>query len=271
MKKYLDGAGLKNVLQRLKGKLDEKTSRPNLLDNPRWDKLAYIVNQRGVSGEISDVGYFIDRWKLLDGGTVTVADGGLVLNGTMVQIFENDPGEPVTASVLTTTGLGTAKYNAEDKTFTITAEGATLLAAKLELGDGQTLAREKGGAWVLNDPPPNYATELLKCQRYQVVFNDEITAAGRAQSSSGNTIIRAMVPLPTTLRTKPTIIENLWSVFTDRNKSYINLQANVSHITANGVFLLINCKEVVGEGAIACVIRVPSLTSSNLTIFDANL
>ena len=38
-------------------------------------------------------------------------------------------------------------------------------AAKLEPGRYQTLAHKEGDAWVLNEIP-DYATELLKCQRY---------------------------------------------------------------------------------------------------------
>ena len=42
-----------------------------------------------------------------------------------------------------------------------------LRAAKLELGPVQTLAhKDENGNWVLNDPPPNKALELAKCQRY---------------------------------------------------------------------------------------------------------
>lgn len=44
-----------------------------------------------------------------------------------------------------------------------------LIAAKLELGPTQTLAhKDATGNWVLNDPPPDYGLELLKCQRYQL-------------------------------------------------------------------------------------------------------
>lgn len=40
-------------------------------------------------------------------------------------------------------------------------------AVKLELGSVQTLAHQDStGAWVLNDPPPNKALELEKCQYY---------------------------------------------------------------------------------------------------------
>ena len=142
--------------------LQRKTGE-NILHNARWDKQVYIVNQRGVSGTIEVQGYFIDRWKLTS-GTVQITDSGLVLDGTMVQILENDPGEGLVASVLTSTGLGTATY--ANKTFTITATGQTLLAAKLEVGDEQTLARQSGAGWMLNDPAPDYGAELAKCQRY---------------------------------------------------------------------------------------------------------
>ncbi len=45
-------------------------------------------------------------------------------------------------------------------------------AMKLELGPVQTLAhQDAAGNWVLNDPPPNKALELAKCQRYFQVFS----------------------------------------------------------------------------------------------------
>lgn len=48
------------------------------------------------------------------------------------------------------------------------------VAAKLELGTHQTLAhQDAAGKWVLNDPPPDKALELLKCQRYYQVFSRE--------------------------------------------------------------------------------------------------
>lgn len=49
----------------------------------------------------------------------------------------------------------------------------TIQAAKLELGDKQTLARKIGDQWVLNDPPPDPALALLKCQRYFQIFATE--------------------------------------------------------------------------------------------------
>ncbi len=46
-----------------------------------------------------------------------------------------------------------------------------IVAVKLELGDKQTLARQENGVWVLNDPPPDYAQELVKCQRYFQLYS----------------------------------------------------------------------------------------------------
>lgn len=126
------------------------------------------IIQRNISGTITTVGYFIDRWKLLS-GSVTLTGSGLVLNGTMAQILENAPAGAVNASALTTSGLDTsaASYDTSTKTFTLTGNGQTFTAVKLELGDQQTLAhQDASGNWVLNDPPPNKALELLKCQRY---------------------------------------------------------------------------------------------------------
>lgn len=47
------------------------------------------------------------------------------------------------------------------------AEQIGLTAAKLELGDRQTLAHQQSdGQWFLNDPIPKYSEELSKCQRW---------------------------------------------------------------------------------------------------------
>lgn len=51
-------------------------------------------------------------------------------------------------------------------------------AAKLELGAQQTLAHKEGDTWVLNDPPPNRALELAKCQRYYRRFDRIVANTG---------------------------------------------------------------------------------------------
>ncbi len=83
-----------------------------------------------------------------------------------------------------------------------------LIAAKLELGDRQTLAHQDAdGNWILNDPPPNIALELAKCQRYQLnLFHQDGYQGyiGPLQSEGGTTAF-GMIPTPVPLRAKPTI------------------------------------------------------------------
>lgn len=60
---------------------------------------------------------------------------------------------------------------------------------KLELGSIQTLARQDDeGNWVIIDPPPNPAVELLKCQRFfervQIPVNNRLTAYMFTDTSS---------------------------------------------------------------------------------------
>lgn len=57
-------------------------SNPNLLINPD-----FRINQRGKTGVISDAGYFVDRWQLVN-GTAEITANGILLNGTMKQILE---------------------------------------------------------------------------------------------------------------------------------------------------------------------------------------
>ena len=77
----------------------------------------------------------------------------------------------------------------------------TVSAAKLELGDTQTLAREVNGSWVLNDPAPNYQQELAKCQRYYVSLKPR--ASGTPLIGVGivvsSTLAAVFIPLPVTL------------------------------------------------------------------------
>lgn len=92
---------------------------------------------------------------------------------------------------------------------TNTGGNALVKAAKLELGPVQTLAHKEGDAWVLNDPPPDYALELEKCQRYQFHLEGN---AGYAVGQ-GDTLAYAYIPMPVSLRATPTFIGtlSLWS------------------------------------------------------------
>lgn len=76
-------------------------------------------------------------------------------------------------------------------------------AAKLELGEGQTLVRnDADGNWVFNGIP-NYAEELAKCQRYFLAINGYLRfRASRAM----NGVLTFTVNTPTPMRTKPALV-----------------------------------------------------------------
>lgn len=176
---------------------------PNLLRNWYFGR---PVNQRGVSGTISTAGYFLDGWKLVS-GSVTIGADGITLNGTMAQVLEDAPAGTVTATVLTEEGVVPVGYDSTTKTFTVTAAGTKLIAAKLELGDVQTLAHLEGSAWALNQLP-DYAAELARCQRYLVPLASDLVQA----VIIGTGMIFFFVPLPVTMRATPTIAVNNFKV-----------------------------------------------------------
>lgn len=78
---------------------------------------------------------------------------------------------------------------------------AVLTAAKLELGPVQTLAHKEGDTWALNDPPPNKALELAKCQRYQLFGPMSASYQHHYQAMD-----RVALSTPTTMRTTPTLV-----------------------------------------------------------------
>ena len=203
--------------------LNNKPNR-NLLDN--W-YFMNPVNQRGVSGTISEAGYFIDRWKLVS-GSVTLTSTGITINGTISQVLENAVGTNVTASALTTTGIVSVSYDNSSKTFTITGTGQTFVAAKLELGSSQSLAhQDEDGSWVLNDIP-DYGTELAKCQRYQVV----IPTLDISGCTNNTTTLYANIPTPVPMRAIPSIENN--GVFAARGNS--TAQTNLTASTYSKSF-----------------------------------
>jgi len=168
----------------------------------------FPINQQGQT-VYSGSGYTIDRWKItesptsltVNSGYITVsASGGI---GSIRQILENfDYSLTYTISMLLRDGtLATASgMCSPNQNITVYINGSPLyliylghlifdiqngssfdiIAAKLELGDTQTLAHQENGVWVLNDPPPNYQQELAKCQRYYYCIEAESAYATMA-------------------------------------------------------------------------------------------
>ena len=165
------------------------------------------VNQRDVSGTISNAGYFLDRWKLVS-GSVTISADGITLNGTMQQVLETAPVGTVTASAMTQAGVGEVvpTYDSASKTVTVTADGKKLVAVKLEIGPQQTLAHQEDGAWVLNEIP-DYGEELTKCMRYLQIISTPYDTSGNgvAIGYANNTVdLWVPIPLAVPMRISPT-------------------------------------------------------------------
>lgn len=169
-------------------------TNPNLLDNCYFGR---PVNQRGQMKYTESWKYGIDRWLCAGDGKVTIADGHCVFYGAVDQGLSVEMSDilgcTLTASVLFKDGTlvtGTAVntdnsldiafvsgvnglylgLNATDlsghrrfRTYNSSEKG--LLAAKLELGDTQTLAHKENGIWVLNEIP-DFGKQLRMCQRY---------------------------------------------------------------------------------------------------------
>lgn len=86
-----------------------------------------------------------------------------------------------------------------------TAGSVKIVAAKLELGDTQTLAHQDAdGNWVLNDPPPDRATELAKCQRYFLRLEGD--GALMVCESEQKNVMKVRIPTPVTMRTAPAVV-----------------------------------------------------------------
>lgn len=117
-----------------------------------------------------------------------------------------------------------------------------LVACKLELGSEQTLAHKEGDTWVLNDPPPDPALELAKCQRYQVELNRFGVGAsyiGMAMAYSDG-VAYAEIPLPVTLCKTPTVtMTGKWTLMKFPNDSHAITTVRGDMLSANMVSFFI--------------------------------
>lgn len=187
-----------------------------------------------------NAGYTIDRWHNNVQQTIWVTNSGIVLPENM-QEFLDYRGEPdllnvgdiVTVSAIENGALisGSFAVSGEDfgshvispsikirvvriDTFfvfgllNISSNSVTVSAVKLERGPVQTLAhQDASGNWVLNDPPPNYVLELIKCQRYFLRLPGEesaYTLIGHGKVTS-NSQLDLQLNIPVPMRVTPTV------------------------------------------------------------------
>ena len=204
-------------------------TNPNLLDNP-W----FTVNQRGVtSGNFENAVYRFDRWYTsyasntngtwswgANGVTLTSPNNSASLLLQKIASPELLDGKKLTASLLLTDGTilrGTVSFNhATNQTFLIhnlvrvqwlsgafaiiisASQTIAIRAVKLEVGDISTIA---------NDAPPNYAEELLKCQRYflRILRNGGYSVDVAFGVADSATTARITIPTPVQMAKAPTV------------------------------------------------------------------
>ena len=211
---------------------------PNLLDNWFFGR---PVNQRGQvehSGAAAE--YFIDRWrcggyaqtiKVTNDGLVWDTDTGVWLTQTIVD-EATLMGKTCTLSAIVNGELYsvTGKYGEGNPTVVVApnvyyemnhddggvrfvsyttsnAGNITILAAKLELGDTQTLAHKENGVWVLNEIP-DFGEQLARCQRYYRRWtgadNKPLGVAVRRESK----LLELVFSLDTAMRVAPSLTFN---------------------------------------------------------------
>lgn len=144
-------------------------------------------------------------------------------------------------------------------------------AAKLELGSVSTLAHQENGAWVLNDPPPDYAEELAKCQRYQYVPASPVSKQfpiGYGYGG-GTTSVRILVPTPCPLRATPSIVYLAGALnnFTLYGGGAAIAPTSIQEISVCGAGVHIIFNVSGGVANEAYVLR----TTGVVPLFDANL
>ena len=150
----------------------------------------------------------------------------------------------------------------------------TIQAAKLELGTVQTLAHQDDfGNWVLNDPPPDKTLELLKCQRYQVVyhFKDIYDSIGRATLQRDALFWYCYLHLSVPVSKTPTIVSEGEFAITFPDETYMSVfDIQLWRLIGNVLVFRFHAKEATSEH-IGKSGAFRALTAPAKLIIDANL
>ena len=237
--------------------VEDNLSHQNLLDNP-W----FTVNQRGQSSYASGSSrYTVDRWQASSAESVTVNSNKTVTLsvgsslGLLQQYLENDLRDNLLGKTVTVSAIVDDVLYSDTFTMPATVQSAyqvgaitigdmvlrfrfssasvlcfyfehtanssnsyTVKAVKLELGSVSTLVM---------DTAPNYAEELLKCQRYFERIGGttyEFFATGMFQSATNAELITHVTPK----RTIPTITFNGTVYIWDYNNQGVNAHTSTS-------------------------------------------
>lgn len=209
----LDYAGLTGFWTKLKGRLDAKADKGeipgrNLLDNSDFRN---PVNQRGKASYTGATVYSIDRWILYSpGGTasLSVESGGIAINlqtesvATVSQRLENiDTAKAYTFATMDYTG-SIVVDNHPIKLYGETPYVEILLSAWNRIVWAALYEGTYTADTLPTYAPKDYASELLKCQRYYRIG----TKCLATQLSTGTAGALTNVPYPTPMRISPTVI-----------------------------------------------------------------
>lgn len=164
---------------------DQRRFEQRMEDFPNGIPFVVSILVSNVSGSFEVVvGSISDSSNRIGSGTFT--SGGLItVSGTMTGI---------------TDGM-VSFINRQAGTNTV-----TIIAAKMELGTEQTLCYWDGSSWQLRDYP-NYAEQLIRCQRFQYLLPSGTSNGAMAFGYGGSsTVMRVCVPIPTPLYKEPTVV-----------------------------------------------------------------
>lgn len=148
-----------------------------------------------------------------------------------------------------------------------------VIAAKLELGSQQTLAHKEGDIWVLNDPPPNPALELLKCQKYfERVYFPQAYPATRMS----DTTIKVAVPFCTKKRiASPAVVPYQYYLIWGENNmgvfgEMIFQKPTETHVSEDFAIMSFSQEQVNSPQGGGIYLSTPSAVTPYIDI-DANL
>lgn len=210
-------------------KISQVISNPNLLDNP-W----FTVNQRGLTTVTASNVYFVDRWKTYINSVVSqsysLSNGVITIDNTSsnssvyftqkaeTSVLDALANKTVTASVMLSDGTilsGTRTYRSgsyiSNDTINVYSSSSEIIAIEVRAGKSVSIKAVKlelGTVSTLSlDTAPNYATELLKCQRYFVRLGSATvhTIVGIGMVNSTGILSWTGIDLPTDMRTTPAV------------------------------------------------------------------
>lgn len=230
---------------------------------------SFPVNQKGQAS-YTNAGYTIDRLdKASSKGTVYTTAQGLQFSTSddtyaFFKFFGQDapPWMTVTYTVLTNLGITSIKQgdtpvtlpsgilvyiDATTRSLALRLPGnlnqsdsETFIAAKVEIGESQTLAHKVGNTWILNDIP-NYGELLAKCQKY--LFDSGNNLQRLKPSFVSSDTIDFFIPLPVSAAHSPTtdsintLLNNSILIKNSSATTQSGFTCSISGITANGLSL----------------------------------